>query len=130
MKTLIAEDDFGSRMMLQEVFKEYGDVHVATNGKEAIDAARAAIEAHEPYDLICLDIIMPEVDGQEALKQIRDLERTRGLPFSQCSKVFMTSGVNTSRNILRAFNSSCDAYLVKPLDIRKLKSQLLKSGLA
>ena len=115
--------------MLQEIFGEYGPVHVAVNGKEAVAAARAAIDAGQPYQLICLDIIMPELDGNEALRQIRDLERSSALPFSDYARVFMTSGVNSSKNILQAFNQSCDAYLLKPLDIHKLKAQLRQYGL-
>jgi CheY-like chemotaxis protein len=73
MKTLIVEDDFTSRLLLQEFLKSYGPTHVAVNGREAVDAVRAALEAGERYSLICLDIMMPLVDGHEALRQIRSL---------------------------------------------------------
>ncbi len=79
MKTLIVEDDFTSRVLLQEVLKRDGTVHIAVNGKEAVDAVRAAMDAGEPYDLICLDIMMPEMDGYEALKEIRAIEESRGI---------------------------------------------------
>ena len=68
MKTLIVEDDFTSRLLLQEILKRYGAVHIAVNGREAVDAVRAAAESDESYDLICLDIMMPEMDGYQALK--------------------------------------------------------------
>ena len=64
MKTLIVEDDFTSRLYLQELLKGYGPTHIAVNGKEAIEATHLALEAGEPYNLICLDIMMPEMDGQ------------------------------------------------------------------
>jgi two-component system chemotaxis response regulator CheY len=54
MKTLIVEDDFTSRVLLQELLKSYGPSHIAVNGKEAIDAVRMSLEKEEPYDLICL----------------------------------------------------------------------------
>ena len=78
MKTLIVEDDFTSRLLLQELLKGYGPAHVAVNGKEAVEAARMAMDAGEPYDLICLDIMMPEMDGHGALKEIRAQEEARG----------------------------------------------------
>ena len=67
MKTLIAEDDFTSSVILQELLRGYGPFHLASNGKDAVAAVAAALAAHEPYDLVCLDIMMPEMDGQEAL---------------------------------------------------------------
>ena len=76
MKTLIVEDDFTNRLLLQELIKGYGLPHVAINGKEALEAVRTALEADEPYDLVCLDIMMPEMDGHTALMEMRALEET------------------------------------------------------
>jgi len=70
MKTLIAEDDFTGRLLLQEILKRYGALHIAVNGKEAVEAVRTAMDAGEPYDLVCLDIMMPEMDGYQALAEI------------------------------------------------------------
>ena len=78
MKTLIVEDDFTSRLLLQEILKIYGPVHIAVNGKEAVDAVHLALELGEPYELICLDIMMPEMNGQESLGKIREMEEARG----------------------------------------------------
>ena len=79
MKTLIVDDDFTNRLLLQEILKVHGPVHVAVNGKEAVEAVAAARDNKEdPYDLICLDIMMPEMDGQEDLKIIRADEDRAG----------------------------------------------------
>ena len=83
MKTLIVEDDFTSRLLLQEILKPYGTTHIAVNGKEAVDAVVTAMDVGEPYDLICLDIMMPVMNGYEALKAIRGLEESRGIMFYQ-----------------------------------------------
>lgn len=73
MKTLIVEDDFTSRLILQEILKLHGPAHIAVNGIEAVEAVRTALESGEPYDLVCMDIIMPKMGGQQALKHIRSL---------------------------------------------------------
>jgi two-component system chemotaxis response regulator CheY len=79
MKTLTVEDDFTNRLFLQEIRRGFGPAHIAVNGKEAIEAVRLSFESSEPYQLTCLDIMMPEMDGQSVLKGIRALEEARGI---------------------------------------------------
>ncbi len=124
MKTLIVEDDFTSRLLLQEILKHYGAVHIAVNGKEAVAAVTAAMDAGEPYHLICLDIMMPEMDGFEALKKIRSAEEARGILSSRGVKVIMTTALDQVKNVIHAFKELCDAYLFKPIDKAKLLEQL------
>ena len=78
MKTLIVEDDFTSRLLLQELLKKYGRSHIAVNGLEAVEAVRLALDENEPYDLICLDILMPQMDGQLALRENEYVGATTG----------------------------------------------------
>jgi two-component system, chemotaxis family, chemotaxis protein CheY len=129
MKTLIAEDDFTCRLLLQEILKNYGPLHVAVNGKEAIEAVRIALAANEPYNLICLDIMMPEMDGQQALREIRALEEARGILSTNGAKILMTTALGDPHNVVNAFKGLCDAYLVKPVDGKDLVAQLRKLGL-
>ena len=79
MRSLVVEDDFTSRFLLQTILSTYGECHGAVNGREALEAYKASKEKGEPFDLICLDIMMPEMDGQEVLKEIRDIEKEEGL---------------------------------------------------
>ena len=126
MKTLIVEDDFTSRLVLQGFLKGYGKSHVAVNGKEAVEAVRLSLEANEPYDLICLDIMMPEMDGQEALRLIRDLEKAKGINSTQGAKVLMATALSDIKNVMKAYHSLCDGYLTKPLDKAKVLEELRK----
>jgi two-component system chemotaxis response regulator CheY len=123
VKTLIVEDDLTSRMLLQEILKHYGHSHVAVNGKEAVEAVCLALEADEPYDLICLDIMMPEMDGQQALKEIRALERTGGPPANP-ARIIMTSALGDRKNVMESIQGECDAFLVKPISRRRLIDKL------
>jgi two-component system chemotaxis response regulator CheY len=129
VKTLIVEDEITSRVMLREILKRYGLPHVAMNGKEAVDAVSAALQAKDPYDLICLDIMMPEMDGQEALKRIRQLEAEAGVTAEKRAKVIMTTAHADRDNVLEAIRSQCDYFLVKPIDGRALLDELRLLGL-
>ena len=129
MKTLIVEDDFTSRVLLQEILKRDGAVHIAVNGREAVEAVRTALDTSEPYDLICLDIMMPEMDGYEALKEIRTLEESRGTRSPDGARIFMTTALSGMKNVVQAFNASCDAYLLKPIEKAKLMERLQEFGL-
>lgn len=129
MKILIVEDDFTSRLLLQTILSAYGECHIAVNGKEAIDAFALALEEGKPYQLICLDVMMPEVDGMEALKIIRDLEEAKGINSSVGVKIIMTTALGDPKNVIGAFKSLCDAYLVKPVNKSKLLDYLRSFGL-
>jgi two-component system chemotaxis response regulator CheY len=125
MKTLIAEDDFTSRLLLQELLKNYGPCHVAVNGKEAVEAVRIALEADEPYDLICLDIMMPEMDGQAALRSIRTQEEALGITSSRGgAKIVMVTALEDIKNAMAAYSGLCDAYLTKPIQKDSLLAEL------
>ncbi len=128
MKSLVVEDEFTSRLILVEILKSYGPCHVAMNGREALEAVRAALEARDPYDLICLDIMMPEMDGQEALQRIREEEENRGIPSTRGAKILMTTSLKDIKNVSKAFYSLCDGYLTKPIQKEKLLEELRKLG--
>lgn len=124
MKTLIVEDDFISRMLLQGILQVHGPCHICVNGREAVEAFRIALDAGEPYNLACLDIMMPEMDGQTALKQIRALEAAAGILPSNGAKIIMTTALNDKKNVMDAFREQCDLYLVKPIDKDKINESL------
>ncbi|MEA3545867.1 MAG: response regulator [Thermodesulfobacteriota bacterium] len=123
-KTLIVEDEFTSRLLLQLTLEGYGEVHTAVNGSEAIEAVHLSIELEAPYNLICLDMKMPVIDGQGALKAIRELEAAAGFNQEQKAKIIMTTAVSDGKSIMSAFKEQCNAYLIKPVDRKKLLQHL------
>ena len=129
MRILIAEDDFASRKFMMRFLQKYGECDVTVDGMEADDAFLMALEAGEGYDLVCLDIMMPELDGYQALKAIRDIEKEKGIPTEKQSKIIMTTALNEGRNVTTAFELGCVAYAGKPIDQEKFESVLKKLGL-
>ena len=129
MRTLIVEDDFTSRILLQSFLSRYGECHIAVNGNEAVDAFRAAGENAAGYDLVCMDILMPQMDGTEALRRIRAIEAAVGRLPPKGARIIMTTGLDNSKSVMESFRESCDAYLVKPIDTGKLLGHLRTFGL-
>jgi two-component system, chemotaxis family, chemotaxis protein CheY len=130
MKTLVVEDDFTNRLLLQEFLALYGECHVAVTGQEAIDAFNLAKNINQPYDLICLDIMLPGVDGHEALKQIREQEKSSNILGSKEVKVLMITALSDPHNVVEAYyQGGATAYMVKPVDISKLLEHLHSFGL-
>jgi two-component system chemotaxis response regulator CheY len=124
MRILIVEDDMASRLLLRKMLEPFGTCDVAVNGKEAVEAFRQAHESAEHYALVCLDIMMPEMDGQAALKAMRAQEEAKALPPSRLAKIVMTTALRDLDNVTNAYRELCDGYLVKPILRDKLVSLL------
>lgn len=129
LNMLIVDDDFFSRQLLKSMLLPFGNLDIAVNGEETLTAFKVAHEKGEPYHLICLDILMPVMDGQETLKEIRKYEEGRGIRGLDGVKVIMVTGVDDNRNVLDAFNTGCEGYIKKPLDEDKLFELLKKLDL-
>lgn len=120
MKILIAEDDFASRKLLLKILSSYGECDTTVNGLEAIEAFLMATDEGKPYDLICLDIMMPKIDGVKVLKYIREKEEEIGLTPDKKVKIIMTTALTETNYVYKSFDEGCEAYAAKPLDINKL----------
>ena len=129
MKTLIVDDNATDRKLLQIMLRPYGTSDTAVDGNDALRAIDGAIAGGQPYDLVCLDIKMPNMDGQAALRAIRDAESRRGVAAGQGVKVVMMTCLNDKLNVITAFREQCDGYLVKPVERKKLSGVLEKLGL-
>lgn len=131
MKCLIVEDDFISRRILKELLSPAFDCDIAINGEEAVTSFRLAHEGKHPYDLICMDIMMPGVDGQEALRRIRELEKDMGIPPKLEVKVVMTTALDDPRTVVQSYyKCGATSYIVKPISKQKLMRELRQLGLA
>jgi len=134
MKALVVEDEFVSRMALQEMLLPYGTVHAAVNGAEAVTAVRHAIETGAPYDFISLDALMPVMSGGQALTSIRELEQVRGISGTAAAKVVVTTAIDAAdgdigsvaRHLLQDMKTRCDGHLAKPVK-KSLLIRLLRS---
>ena len=124
MRILIAEDDFNSRLFMEKYLSRYGQCDVAINGIQALECAKDAMDQGTCYNLICLDIMMPKIDGIEALKTIRELEEKVLTKDMKPSIIFMISALNDEESKRKAYEAGCQAYAWKPIDIAQFDELL------
>jgi len=128
MKILIAEDDFASRKFLFKFLSQYGECDMTIDGEETIEAFSLAHDEGMPYDLICLDIMMPKMDGIKVLRNIREIEDEKGIDERERVKIIMTTALNDVKNVFDSFETGCQAYASKPIDTQKLVEVMKKLG--
>ena len=129
LRILVVEDDKTSRFLLRKMLEPFGSCDIAVNGSKAVEAFQQAHDSGEPYALVCLDVMMPEMDGQTALKALRAQEEFRAIPPSQAAKIVMTSALRDIDNVTNAYRDHCDGYLAKPIVRDKLIALLMEFGL-
>lgn len=125
-RILIVEDSVTSRDLLQETLKDVADCDCAENGSAAVYIYNRALETKEFYNIIILDIGLPEISGISLLKKIRESEKNVGIPFDEGVPIIMITAQN--ERFLEAYDNGCSDYVTKPIDpdvlIEKVKKFL------
>lgn len=127
MKFLISDDDIITRHMLSGILQTYGTTAEAANGTEAVKAFKLARKEGRTFDAIFVDIMMPEMDGQTAVTQIREIERTQGVKPDKEAVIIMLSALDDPKNVIKSYyDSGATSYLVKPVTREKIEGELRK----
>lgn len=125
MKILIVDDDFFNLRLMSDILSPVGSCDTAKDGINAIVLFQKALAEGQPYDLVCLDIVMPGMDGHQVLKQIRFIEECMGVSSASGVKIIMVTSKSDVDTILKSYNHKCDVYITKPINksviIEKLK---------
>lgn len=126
MNILIAEDDMIGRKLLEKFLGKYGKCDVAVDGIQALEKFFEAYETNNPYDLMCLDIMMPKLDGLRVLKAARDYENKNSIKEEKQTKIIMTTALNDKKTVVQSYELGCNGYAWKPIDLDKLEEVLIK----
>ena len=127
MKCLIVDDDSFGREMLRSILAEYADtIDTARDGAEALELFSQALAGGAPYDLVCLDILMPVMNGHDALKFMRGKEKEAGVRENREAVIVMTTALNSLEDIKEAlWQGDCNNYLVKPVSRNDVQNLVL-----
>lgn len=117
-RILIVEDDIRNVYALTGIFEPHGaTVQIARNGREALEVlGRIADGAQPKIDLVLMDVMMPEMDGMTATREIRKIDRWKSLPIIMLTAKAMADDQN------QCLAAGANDYLSKPLDVDKLLS--------
>ena len=129
MRFLIIEDQKDVRNLMEAFLSEFGTSDMAEDGVEGLATVLKSIEEENPYDAIFLDIMMPKLEGQQVLQKVRGAEESKNIVPPNNVKIIMVSALGDSENVMEAFKSQADAYLVKPVMRDKLITTMRKAGL-
>lgn len=121
MKILIVDDELVSRKKLQKIMENFGDCTAVENGELAVQAVQTALVEGQSFNLILMDLIMPVMDGHEALKRIRTLEKEHKIKPGHESIVMVISSLEDQKNVCKAFfHGQATSYLTKPVNKESL----------
>lgn len=129
MKILIADDELVSRKFMERIMTHYGECETVESGKATVEAFKTAWENCASFDLITLDISMPDIDGLDVLFQIREIENSQKLPANKRVVIIMVTASADKDTIITAIQAGCNEYIAKPFDRDTISKKLIKLGL-
>ncbi len=129
MRILIVEDNYISQEFLRDIMEEWGQCKVVESGEDAVEEfARALGDA--PYSIVFMDIMLPGIDGLQALEQIREKEKLNAVPSENEVKAIITTALDDDVKAARAFiQGQAIAYINKPIRREMVAVELQEFGL-
>ncbi|MBN1982314.1 MAG: response regulator [Chitinivibrionales bacterium] len=130
MKSLVVDDEMVSRKKMETILSNFGECVAVTSGKTAILTFSKAWHSKSPFELMTLDVSMPDMDGLEVLTRIRDIENESKISADRRMKIIMVTSRSDNQTVLTSLQSGCNDYIVKPFDLDTMKKKLTKFGFA
>lgn len=124
MRVLLLEDVKLLQKMVKNFLKDLAVVEITESGTSALRLFKESIEKNEPYDAIFLDVLIPDIDGLQVLKEIRKIESDNNIPAENRSKIVMVSSVTDENTVKRALTAGCEGYIAKPFSKDRLIAEL------
>ncbi len=128
MKILVVDDEIVSRKKMMKITNDFGPCDGAQNGKDALSLVKTALAEWKLYDLITLDVSMPDISGTEVLSSIRKMEEERGLDEEEQAKILMVTS-HSDMETVKACVGKCNGYMIKPFNKEVLLEKMKKIGL-
>ncbi|MBI5592197.1 MAG: HDOD domain-containing protein [Deltaproteobacteria bacterium] len=129
MRILVVDDEVVSRKKMEKIMDIFGQCVAVDSGEAALKAFGDAIAKGRPFDVITLDVSMPQMDGTEVLYEIRKIEKQRNIPRGSWSKVVMVTAQSDKDTVTLCIQVGCDNYITKPFDRAIVAKKLAELGI-
>lgn len=123
-KILIVDDEPVNCKLLREYLAEIACCDSVLSGAEALQMFETAQKTRNGYDLVLLDIAMPEMDGLEVLEKIRAFEEQRGIALGKGAKIIMVTALKET--FMTAFKKGAEDYILKPIEQENLHLKIFE----
>jgi len=121
LRFLVVEDDPTAGSLLQYILAQHGNCLLCETGAEGLSAVEAAYAKNAPFDLVILDLFLPDVHGDEILREIRHLEAQKGLSDSdERTHVLINTASRDMDQLRQSLGLEPDGYLLKPVNVDAL----------
>jgi DNA-binding response OmpR family regulator len=130
LRILVVDDEADIRNLIKLYLKDWADTDLAQDGKTALEKFALYMKTSVKFDLVLLDVMMPDMNGRLVLEKIRALETARGIERADGVKIIMLTALDDTANVLQTFKHGCDSYMVKPFDDEDLFREIKELGLA
>lgn len=129
-RILIVEDEPVNREILLLSLRGLGECTAVASGEDAVQAHKDALEQGQPFDVVFLDILLPGMNGLQALEQLRAMEDRHQVPQDRRVPVIITTGLDDDQTASRAFiQGQAMSYMTKPYRTSQISEELHKLGL-
>ena len=128
MRILVVDDDAPNRKLLKDIVSRLGECDAAEGGQNALSAFEKAWQDWRPFNLIFLDVLMPDMDGRQVLLKIREIEKDKKMSEQHRARIIMVTGVSEEETVKDCLRNGCDAFIVKPIDIELVFEKIKKFG--
>ncbi len=131
MKILIIDDDASSRQMFRAYFEQFGQCDTSSQGYDGITAYKNAINQGQAYDLVVIDIILPDLSGDKIMEIIRTEEDLHKISDLSRSKIVLTTSLDDeiNRQIAEKLTKGLETYYVKSFAVEGLSEKLAELGI-
>ncbi len=130
MKVLVVDDEVVSRKKMVKILGKFGECEEAENGKQAIEKFSVnAVDGTTPFDVITLDISMPDMSGLDVLKRIRKIETEKSIEKEDQVKILMVTSKSEKETVRSSIEGGCNDYVIKPFNNQSIEIKLERVGL-
>jgi len=128
MRILVVDDDGPNRKLLTDIVSRLGECDATDGGEGALSAFQKAWEDWRPFNLIFLDVLMPDIDGRQVLLKIRELEKEKKISEQHQARIIMVTGASEEETVMDCLKNGCDEFIVKPIDIELVFEKVRRLG--